>query len=153
MNTFPILRRGDRNAAVRVMQYLLEDRGMAVTIDGIFGPNTETAVKGFQADSGLQQDGIVGELTWSRLIRTLQEGSSGAAVKAVQVILSRIVLPLDVDGIFGPNTESAVKGFQADNSLQQDGIVGPQTWRGQAQAVEACASTSSVNSSEGFFQL
>ena len=26
-------------------------------------------------------------------------------------------------------------------------------WRGQAQAVEACASTSSVNSSEGFFQL
>ncbi len=127
MNTFPILRRGDRNAAVRVMQYLLEDRGMAVTIDGIFGPNTETAVKGFQADNGLQQDGIVGELTWSRLIRTLQEGSSGAAVKAVQVILSRIVLPLDVDGIFGPNTESAVKGFQADNSLQQDGIVGPQT--------------------------
>ena len=51
MNTFPILRRGDRNAAVRVMQYLLEDRGMAVTIDGIFGPNTETAVKGFQADN------------------------------------------------------------------------------------------------------
>jgi peptidoglycan hydrolase-like protein with peptidoglycan-binding domain len=134
MNTFPILRRGDRNAAVRVMQYLLEDRGMAVTIDGIFGPNTETAVKGFQADSGLQQDGIVGELTWSRLIRTLQEGSSGAAVKAVQVILSRIVLPLDVDGIFGPNTESAVKGFQADNSLQQDGIVGPQTWRALAHA-------------------
>jgi peptidoglycan hydrolase-like protein with peptidoglycan-binding domain len=107
---------------------------MAVTIDGIFGPNTETAVKGFQADSGLQQDGIVGELTWSRLIRTLQEGSSGAAVKAVQVILSRIVLPLDVDGIFGPNTESAVKGFQADNSLQQDGIVGPQTWRALAHA-------------------
>jgi len=134
MNTFPILRRGDRNAAVRVMQYLLEDRGMAVTIDGIFGSNTETAVKGFQADSGLQQDGIVGELTWSRLIRTLQEGSSGAAVKAVQVILSRIVLPLDVDGIFGPNTESAVKGFQADNSLQQDGIVGPQTWRALAHA-------------------
>jgi murein L,D-transpeptidase YcbB/YkuD len=134
MNTFPILRSGDCNAAVRVMQYLLEDRGMAVTIDGIFGPNTETAVKGFQADNGLQQDGIVGELTWSRLIRTLQEGSSGAAVKAVQVILSRIVLPLDVDGIFGPNTESAVKGFQADNSLQQDGIVGPQTWRALAHA-------------------
>ena len=135
LTTFLLISRSPK-AAVRVMQYLLEDRGMAVTIDGIFGPNTETAVKGFQADSGLQQDGIVGELTWSRLIRTLQEGSSGAAVKAVQVILSRIVLPLDVDGIFGPNTESAVKGFQADNSLQQDGIVGPQTktWRALAHA-------------------
>jgi peptidoglycan hydrolase-like protein with peptidoglycan-binding domain len=134
MNTFPILRRGDRNAAVRVMQYLLEDRGIVVTVDGIFGPNTETAVKGFQANNGLQQDGIVGELTWSRLIRTLQKSSSGAAVKAVQVILSRIVLPLDVDGVFGPNTETAVKGFQADNGLQQDGIVGPLTWRALANA-------------------
>jgi peptidoglycan hydrolase-like protein with peptidoglycan-binding domain len=134
MNTFPILRRGDRNAAVRVMQYLLEDRGIVVTVDGIFGPNTETAVKGFQANNGLKQDGIVGELTWSRLIRTLQKSSSGAAVKAVQVILSRIVLPLDVDGVFGPNTETAVKGFQADNGLQQDGIVGPLTWRALANA-------------------
>ena len=119
---------------MRVTQYLLEDRGIVVTVDGIFGPNTETAVKGFQADSGLQQDGIVGELTWSRLIRTLQKSSSGAAVKAVQVILSRIVLPLDVDGVFGPNTETAVKGFQADNGLQQDGIVGPLTWRALANA-------------------
>ncbi|MCA1672141.1 MAG: peptidoglycan-binding protein [Actinobacteria bacterium] len=134
MNTFPILQHGDRNAAVRVMQYLLEDRGITVTIDGIFGPNTETAVKGFQADNDLQQDGIVGKLTWSRLIRTLQEGSNGAAVKAVQVILSRIVSPLDVDGIFGPNTEAAVKGFQADNGLQQDGIIGPQTWRALTNA-------------------
>jgi len=135
MSTFPVLRRGDRNAAVRVMQYLLEDRGVAVTVDGIFGPNTESAVKAFQADNDLQQDGIVGELTWSRLIRTLQEGSSGAAVTAIQVILSRIVPPyLDFDGIFGPNTEASVKAFQADNDLQQDGIVGPQTWRALANA-------------------
>ena len=43
----------------------------------------------------------------------------------------------------------------------RDGIVGGEEWekrlydelRRQAQAVEACASTSSVNSSEGFFQL
>jgi zinc D-Ala-D-Ala carboxypeptidase len=135
MNTFPILRRGDRNAAVRVIQYLLDDRGRAVTIDGIFGSNTETAVKGFQADNDLQKDGIVSDLTWSHLIRTLQQGSSGPAVKAVQVILSRVVLPsLDVDGIFGPNTKTAVRSFQADNSLQQDGIVGPQTWRAVAHA-------------------
>ncbi|MGH3995280.1 MAG: peptidoglycan-binding domain-containing protein, partial [Pseudonocardiaceae bacterium] len=65
----------------------------------------------------------------------LQEGSSGQAVKAVQVILSRIVVPtVAVDGIFGPKTENAVQGFQADNGLKQDGIVGPQTWRELANA-------------------
>lgn len=134
MSTFPVLRRGDRNAAVRVVQYLLDDRGVAVTVDGIFGPKTEAAVKTFQARNDLQQNGVVGELTWSRLIRTLQEGSSGAAVKAVQVILSRISQPVDVDGVFGPKTKSSVKGFQADNGLQQDGIVGPRTWRALANA-------------------
>ncbi len=70
------------------------------------------------------------------MIRTLQEGSSGAAVKAIQVILSRLVQDLDIDGIFGPNTETAVKSFQADNDLEQDGIVGPQTWRALANAAE-----------------
>jgi peptidoglycan hydrolase-like protein with peptidoglycan-binding domain len=132
MDTFPTLRRYDRNAAVRVMQYLLTDRDVAVGIDGVFGPKTETAVKQFQADNGLLQDGIVDPQTWSRLIRSLREGSRGPAVKAVQVILSRIVLILDVDGIFGPKTESTVKQFQANSGLPQDGIVGLQTWRALA---------------------
>jgi peptidoglycan hydrolase-like protein with peptidoglycan-binding domain len=43
-------------------------------------------------------------------------------------------MAVTIDGIFGSNTETAVKGFQADNSLQQDGIVGPQAWRGLAHA-------------------
>jgi peptidoglycan hydrolase-like protein with peptidoglycan-binding domain len=80
----------------------------------------------------LLQDGIVDPQTWSRLIRSLREGSRGPAVKAVQVILSRIVLILDVDGIFGPKTESTVKQFQANSGLPQDGIVGLQTWRALA---------------------
>lgn len=132
MSTFPILQRGYRNAAVRMLQYLLNDRGVVLTVDGIFGPRTETAVRGFQAAGGLQQDGIVGEMTWSRLIRTIQEGSSGAAVKAIQVILGRIVAQVQVDGVFGAETQAAATKFQADHGLQQDGIVGPQTWRALA---------------------
>ena len=32
------------------------------------------------------------------------------------------------DGIFGPNTDKAVKAFQRANGLSQDGDIGPNTW-------------------------
>jgi peptidoglycan hydrolase-like protein with peptidoglycan-binding domain len=133
MSKFPTQRRDDHNAAVRVIQYLLNDRNIAVKVDGIFGPMTETAAKSFQKKHGLKQDGIVGEQTWSALIRTLKQGSSGSAVTAAQVILSRVATPfVDADGVFGPKTGAAVKNFQAAKGLPSDGIVGPQTWRALA---------------------
>ena len=53
----------------------------------------------------------------------LKTGSSGDDVKKIQVKLG-----LDADGIFGPGTEKAVKGWQAANGLTADGIVGQGTW-------------------------
>jgi murein L,D-transpeptidase YcbB/YkuD len=57
--TPPTVRRGDRGDDVRLAQ-----AGVGATVDGIFGPATETAVRTFQRTNGLTVDGIVGPNTW-----------------------------------------------------------------------------------------
>ena len=61
---------------------------------------------------------------------TLRLGSRGPAVAELQRRLnSKGATPrLDVDGIFGPVTSAAVRGFQRSRGLTVDGIVGPKTW-------------------------
>lgn len=65
----------------------------------------------------------------------LQIGSTGPFVTVIQTSLNRIgqnypAIPKinPVDGVFGPQTEAAVRQFQQIFSLQQDGIVGRATW-------------------------
>ena len=63
---------------------------------------------------------------------TLRKGqhSGEPPVERLQVMLNFVsgVDDLDVDGIFGPKTEAAVRGFQQNENLSVDGIVGKQTW-------------------------
>jgi peptidoglycan hydrolase-like protein with peptidoglycan-binding domain len=130
---FPLVRRGDQAHPVPSLQYLLRANGRSVTVDGIFGPNTEAAVRAFQQSKGLAVDGIVGPNTWSALIIQVKRGSQGDAVRAVQEEFRfRAGEPsqaLQVDGIFGPKTDAAVRGFQQALGITVDGIVGPVTWR------------------------
>ncbi len=63
-----ILRRGDRSNLVQIAQHELNMRGFdAGQPDGMFGPQTEIAVKQAQAAYGLTPDGIIGAATWARL--------------------------------------------------------------------------------------
>ena len=127
MPDFPNVRRGDRDQEgtnVRKVQYLLRQRGFSLTVDGIFGPQTDDRVRKFQGSNQLVVDGIVGPKTWSKLIVQVKRGSNGDAVRAVQSQFTFLV----VDGIFGDKTDGAVRGFQNQSGIDVDGIVGPQTW-------------------------
>ena len=67
-NSTPVLRKGSKGEAVSRLQQGLYQLGYDPgTVDGIFGPNTERAVKEFQTNNGLDVDGIVGPRTWTAL--------------------------------------------------------------------------------------
>lgn len=138
------IKRGSRGEAVKQAQTLLNQWGYnAGSADGIFGGNTENAVKEFQQNNGLTVDGIVGKNTWAALQSgaMLRRGDRGDNVTKLQNILNAKGFNAgSADGIFGGNTESAVKAFQQANGLSADGIVGPKTWAalqsGGGQAAE-----------------
>ncbi len=165
------LRRGDRGEAVSNMQYYLRlvsdfyENVASIEIDGVFGADTEQAVRSFQRSFGLTVDGVVGPDTWNLLYRTyldlevwlpgqnvncppypgalLREGSRGANVTTVQNWLNRVAasdsaIPrIDADGIFGPRTRNAVAAFQRRYGLDDDGIVGPDTWPRLCEAAQS----------------
>jgi peptidoglycan hydrolase-like protein with peptidoglycan-binding domain len=114
----------DTDFDVRPVQYLLDERGASLVVDGTFGPETTAAVKQFQTAQGLTPDGIIGNQTWPRLVVQVAKGSRGDAVRAVQSLFG-----IDEDGIFGSITEKHVRDFQEVFGAHVDGIVGLETWR------------------------
>ncbi|GAB3475241.1 peptidoglycan hydrolase-like protein with peptidoglycan-binding domain [Amycolatopsis cihanbeyliensis] len=140
----PTLKRGSRGEAVKLVQ-----RYLGITADGIFGTQTEAAVRRYQSSQGLAVDGIVGRRTWARIESglgdpgtgtggsgsptrpVLKRGSRGQPVRDLQAFLNRVYpaySQLVVDGIFGPATERVVKEFQRRSGIAVDGIVGKHTW-------------------------
>jgi hypothetical protein len=61
------VRLGDRGDSVAVVQEALVAAGYAVAVDGVFGGETDAAVRAFQSVEGLVVDGVVGEQTASAL--------------------------------------------------------------------------------------
>jgi cell wall-associated NlpC family hydrolase len=140
-----LLRKGDRGPSVSALQSQL-----GIGADGVFGPQTDAAVRAFQSRNGLIVDGIVGPQTRGAL-----GGGSGSASstssddgpappRAVTVALQQ-KLGISADGVFGPQSRAAVKAFQARNGLTVDGVVGPATM----SALGISGSTQSAPTSSG----
>src|SRR5262245_60545818 len=93
-------------------------------VDGIFGPQTEDAVKDFQQSNGLVVDGIVGPVTGGH-VHAYREasppvlaGSLGPVVAMLQGVLATgFGYTGAIDGIFGPLTEAVVRQYQTNSGL------------------------------------
>lgn len=87
----PVLKRGDCEPAVLVLQKVLATHGFEPGVqDGCFSPETERAVMAFQRAKGLEANGIVGPKTWNTLAAmaprtpSVGKGPVGPLLPAVQ---------------------------------------------------------------------
>lgn len=129
-----------------------------VTSGDVFNEAVENQVKAFERFYGLTPDGIVDFRTWqlisriyTDIVNNLPEGYEGQAaalfpgynitpgmsnddVREFQTYLRVIgqniaAIPvIEVTGFYGPETERAVREFQALYGLNPSGIVGAPTW-------------------------
>jgi len=137
------------DAVRRLERALRRTPDLGIAVDGVFSPALEATVKDFQSGAGLTPDGVVGPLTWNALpdggpMPTLHQGSTGAAVRSLQTVLTNgaagqwNVTPQGIDGNFGPHTKASVEAFQSWGGVTADGVVGDQTW---AVSLHAASST------------
>jgi N-acetylmuramoyl-L-alanine amidase len=139
-----LIRRGHQHRAVEDLQTRLERLGFVIEASergGSFGPSTEVAIKEFQQRSGLDVDGIVGEATWralvesswslgDRLLRLSDPMLRGDDVSDLQARLNALGFTAGKhDGIFGPRTAAALREFQRNLAIGEDGIVGHDTMK------------------------
>ena len=164
---FPeVLREGDRNLGVTSLQYYLDylsgfyNTIPSVSVDGIFGPTTTSAVIAAQNTFGLTPDGVVGEATWNAIYNAylgivstiplqyvegntvpfpgvfLRLGVEADEVRLLQEYLNYIsrfypeIPSVNPTGYFGNRTNDAVIAFQNLYGVPATGIVGPVVWNG-----------------------
>ena len=159
-----LYRLGDEGSVVRSIRTLLQTTcdlasSTSGTVDAVpaasqlsdvYDEELARAVRAFQQRRGLMVDGVVGPQTyialdgarWSMGDRLLShtpghllQGDDVAELQ--QRLLGLGFTPDRVDGVFGANTEKAVRRFQRGVGLAVDGVVGPETLRAFADLTRA----------------
>ncbi len=105
--------------------------------DGIYGLETQEAVRAFQKEYGLPPTGEMNHATWNKLSQIyldfnktaiplnvfpstyiLQPGSEGAIVYIIQIIINTLgecyggITPISVTGIYNKETQLAIENFK-----------------------------------------
>lgn len=147
MTTSSNYRRGDSGAAVAEIRSKLAVLGLLEPSAGwdgdpLFDDAVDVAVRTFQQQRGVTVDGIVGpqtyrtldEARWRLGDRILHHAVSHLLAGDDVAALQRRLLELGfdcgrVDGIFGHDTEAALREFQRGVGIAPDGTCGPSTFK------------------------
>lgn len=150
-----VLRRGMTGESVGDLQWWLNALNNAgLAIDRSFGPLTEAALKAYQANRGLVQNGIYDERThqqiWDdaqalsrgggnsrRFVNTdvLQSGKRGAIINQLQELMNEFMdrgifrgsRQIPVTGLYHDITTQIIKEYQTAKKIRVTGNVGPIT--------------------------
>ena len=131
---------GDRSTAIELISNTLLRLGFITTPSDIFDEKLTQGIKAFQQERGLTATGVINEIT----ARSLEEarfklGDRVLSFNSASIMRGDDVSNLQdrliqmgfncgkVDGIFGANTERAVKEFQKSVGITSDGKCGPAT--------------------------
>ena len=134
------LKAGDRSDAIAVIANTLARLGYHSNPSDLFDENLTNAIKAFQQERGLTATGLINEITQ----RTLEEARWRLGDRVLSLQLKSLMRGDDVsslqerliqmgfncgkvDGVYGVNTESAVREFQKSVGILSDGRCGPAT--------------------------
>ncbi|WP_407364712.1 DUF3380 domain-containing protein (plasmid) [Pseudomonas luteola] len=110
------LKHGDKGQPVTDLQNLLNKNGAQLRLDGLYGDDTEKAVKAYQAKVGLVADGIAGPKTQARLLgindgKHLQHSDLVKAAGQLEVSLASVYAINEVESQgqgFFPNGKAKI---------------------------------------------
>lgn len=148
---------GCRGAVLRDLHHRLAAAGFPCDPpETELGPGTRAAIRSFQHRRGITADGVCGPQTWAALVeagfvlgdRLLYRRAPMVRGDDVETLQHRLdALGFDtghVDGIFGPDTERALKDFQRNAGLTTDGVCGPDTLAALARLGNRTAGSASA---------
>ncbi len=138
----PLFRKGDQGPAVVEICDRLLRIGAITKPSNVIDETVEAAIKEFQQSRGITVDGIVGpetfrrleEARWSLGDRILSHTPGhlihGDDVSVLQRKLSDFGFDAGrIDGIFGKDTENALKELQKSTGIPVDGVCGPTVFK------------------------
>lgn len=116
---------GSSGSDVRALQEALRKAGYNIAADGVYGAETQNAVRQYQSAQGLGVDGIAGQQTFGALGIGSGGGTAGgggynnSGLTTDQIVEMQNYYGTKADGLWGQNSTAAAGGLNAQQAWQQ----------------------------------